>query len=206
VVITEPVPELLEEVGWTGGECITDSRALVDYFRTTPEGRIAFGWGGGRIALGARLEGRAELDSRVIERTAAHLRAIFPGLEGRRITHAWGGPIDASPTHLPLVMPLRGGRAFVAAGYTGNGVGPSHMVARALASLALERRDEHSRLAFVDPSPGRVPPEPLHWIGGEAIRRGIMAKEEAELAGRRPGRVSSALARVPELIGFHIGR
>jgi glycine/D-amino acid oxidase-like deaminating enzyme len=206
VVMTEPVPELLEEVGWTGGECITDSRALVDYFRTTPEGRIVFGWGGGRIALGARLEGRAELDSRVIEHTAAHLRAIFPGLEGRRITHAWGGPIDASPTHLPLVMPLRGGRAFVAAGYTGNGVGPSHMVARTLASLALERRDEHSRLPFVDPSPRRVPPEPFHWIGGEAIRRGIMAKEEAELAGRRPGRVSSALARMPELIGFHIGR
>jgi hypothetical protein len=33
-----------------------------------------------------------------------------------------------------------------------------------------------------------------------------MAKEDAELAGRRPGRVSSALARMPELIGFHIGR
>ena len=39
-----------------------------------------------------------------------------------------------------------------------------------------------------------------------AIRRGIMAKEEAELAGRKPGRVSSTVARVPELIGFHIGR
>ena len=142
VVITEPVPELLEEIGWTGGECITDSRALVDYFRTTPDGRIAFGWGGGRIALGARVHGRAEFDPEVIEQTMAHLRAVFPGLEGREITHAWGGPIDASPTHLPLVMPLRGGRAFVAAGYTGNGVGPSHMVGRTLASLALDRHDE----------------------------------------------------------------
>ena len=47
MVITEPVPELLEEIGWTGGECITDSRAMVHYFRTTPDGRIAFGWGGG---------------------------------------------------------------------------------------------------------------------------------------------------------------
>jgi glycine/D-amino acid oxidase-like deaminating enzyme len=206
VVITEPVPELLEEIGWTGGECITDSRALVDYFRTTRDGRIAFGWGGGRISLGARVHGRAELDPEVIEQTTAHLRAVFPGLEGREITHAWGGPIDASPTHLPLVMPLRGDRAFVAAGYTGNGVGPSHMVGRTLASLALDRHDEPSRLAFVDPSPPRVPPEPFHWIGAEAIRRGIQAKEEAELEGREPGRVSSTLARVPEMIGFHIGR
>ena len=206
IVLTEPVPDLLEEIGWTGGECITDSRSLIDYFRTTPDGRVLFGWGGGRIAMGARLGGRAELDPAVIAATAEHLHACFPGLVGKRIEHAWGGPIDASPTHLPLVMPLPGGRSFVAAGYTGNGVGPSHMVGRTLASLALDRRDEPSRLAFVDPSPPRVPPEPFHWIGGEAIRLGILAKEEAELAGREPSRIASALARVPELIGFHIGR
>jgi glycine/D-amino acid oxidase-like deaminating enzyme len=206
IVLTEPVPELLEEIGWTGGECITDSRALIDYFRTTPDRRIAFGWGGGRIAMGARLQGRAELDAGVAEQVAAHLREYFPGLEGRSLTHAWGGPIDASPTHLPLVMPLHGGRAFAAAGYTGNGVGPSHMVARTLASLALDRRDEPSRLPFVDPSPPRVPPEPFHWLGGEAIRMGIDRKENAELVGRAPDPVSAWLSRIPGLIGFHIGR
>jgi glycine/D-amino acid oxidase-like deaminating enzyme len=206
IVITEPVPELLEEIGWIGGECITDSRALIDYFRTTPEGRIAFGWGGGRISPGAQVGGRAELDRKVVDRTIAHLGDFFPGLTGRKVTHAWGGPIDASPTHLPLVLPLRGGHAFAAAGYTGNGVGPSYMVGRTLASLALERHDEPSRLAFVDPSPPRVPPEPFHWLGGEAIRRGIIAKEEAQLAGEEPGWLSSRIAAVPELIGFHIGR
>jgi glycine/D-amino acid oxidase-like deaminating enzyme len=206
IVLTEPVPELLEEIGWTGGECITDSRGLIDYFRTTPDGRIAFGWGGGHIAMGARLHGNTEMDAEVVSLTAAHLWDYFPGLEGKALTHAWGGPIDASPTHLPLVLPLRGSRAFAAAGYTGNGVGPSHMVGRTLASLALDRRDEPSRLPFVDPSPPRVPPEPFQWIGGEAIRAGIMRKESAELSGRRPGPVSSLLSRIPELIGFHIGR
>jgi glycine/D-amino acid oxidase-like deaminating enzyme len=206
IVLTEPVPELLEEIGWTGGECITDSRALIDYFRTTPDGRIAFGWGGGHIAMGARLHGRSELDPEVVSQTAAHLWDYFPRLEGKAITHAWGGPIDASPTHLPLVLPLRGGRAFAAAGYTGNGVGPSHMVGRTLASLALGRRDGHSNLAFVDPLLPRVPPEPFHWLGGEAIRAGILRKEQAELSSRRPDPISSLLARIPELIGFHIGR
>jgi glycine/D-amino acid oxidase-like deaminating enzyme len=206
IVLTEPVPDLLQEIGWTGGECITDSRALIDYFRTTPDGRIAFGWGGGRIAMGARLHGHSELDPAVISQAAAHLWEYFPGLRGRALTHAWGGPIDASPTHLPLVLPLRGGRAFVAAGYTGNGVGPSHLVGRTLASLALDRRDEHSRLAFVDPSPQRVPPEPFSWIGGELIRDAIVRKEAAELENRAPSLVSSLVARVPELIGFHIGR
>ena len=160
--------------------------------------------GGSRWGLG--WAAAPELDPAVVAAAAEHLHAFFPGLAGTAITHAWGGPIDASPTHLPLVLPLAGGHAFVAAGYTGNGVGPSHMVGRTLASLALDRRDEHSRLAFVDPSPPLVPPEPFQWIGGEAIRAGIIAKENAELAGRTPSRVASALAAVPKLIGFHIGR
>jgi glycine/D-amino acid oxidase-like deaminating enzyme len=206
VVITEPVPEVLEEVGWTGGECITDSRMLIDYFRTTVDGRILFGWGGGRIEMGARLGGRAEVDAATIDRVVAHLHRVFPALEGRRLTHAWGGPIDASPTHLPMVVPLPGGSAFVAAGYTGNGVGPSHMVGRTLASLVLDRRDDPSRLAFIDPSPPRVPPEPFHWLGGETIRHALMNKEEAELAGNPPSLTSSLISRIPELIGFHIGR
>jgi glycine/D-amino acid oxidase-like deaminating enzyme len=206
IVLTEPVPDLLEEVGWTGGECITDCRTMLHYFRTTPDGRIAFGLGGGRISFNGALHGRVEIDSEVVGLAAERLRSYFPGFEGRRITHAWGGPIDVSPTHLPFVMPLRGGRAFAAAGYTGNGVGPSHMVGRVIASLALDRRDEHSQLAIVDPAPQRVPPEPFHWIGGSLIRRGIMSKEQAEAEGRDPNPVAAALAGIPELIGFHIGR
>jgi glycine/D-amino acid oxidase-like deaminating enzyme len=206
IVLTEPVPELLAEIGWDGGSCITDCRALLDYFRTTPDGRIAFGWGGGRIAMGARTKGRAEVDAAVIAATAAHLFDYFPGLHGKRITHAWGGPIDASPTHLPEIRSLRHGRAFAAAGYTGNGVGPSNMVGRSLAALALDRRDDATRLAFIDGATPRVPPEPFHWVGGEAIRLGILAKEEAEMLGKTPGHISSAIAKVPSLIGFHIGR
>ncbi len=206
VVLTEPVPELLEGIGWTGGECITDGRALVDYFRTTPDGRIAFGWGGGRIAMGARTHGRSEIDREIVDGAAARLREYFPDLAGKRITHAWGGPIDVSPTHIPIVVPLRGSRTFAAAGYTGNGVGPSQMVARTLASLALDRRDAPSRLPFVDPAPQRVPPEPFHWLGGELIRKALTSKENAELAARAPHPLSSLISRIPSLIGFHIGR
>ena len=206
IVLTEPVPDVLEELGWSGGECITDSRARLHYMRTTPDGRIAFGWGGGRIAMGARVGGRAELDADVIAAVRAHLLDYFPALSGRRVTHAWGGPIDASPSHLPMVLSQPRGRAFAAAGYTGNGVGPANMVGRTLAALALDRREPETALAFVDPKVNRIPPEPFHWVGGEAIRLGIMAKEEAELAGRAPGRLARAVAGIPGLIGFHIGR
>jgi glycine/D-amino acid oxidase-like deaminating enzyme len=206
IVLTEPVPDVLEQIGWTGGDCITDSRSLLHYFRTTPDGRIAFGWGGGRIAAGARTHGRSELDPAVVAAATGHLYDYFPALRGRRITHAWGGPIDASPTHLPAVQSLNAGRAWVAAGYTGNGVGPSNMVGRTLASLALDRNDEHTSLAFVNPNAPRLPPEPFHWLGGESIRLALLKKEEAEMTNRHPGRIASAVAKVPQLIGFHIGR
>ncbi len=206
IVLTEPVPEVLERIGWTNGDCITDSRSLIHYFRTTRDGRIAFGWGGGRIAAGARTRGRAEVDADVAAVATAHLYDYFPALRGRRVTHAWGGPIDASPTHLPAVTTLPQHRAWVAAGYTGNGVGPSNMVGRTLAALALDRDDDHAHLAFVDARTPRVPPEPFHWLGGESIRLGILRKEEAEMQNRQPDPVSSAVARVPGLLGFHIGR
>jgi glycine/D-amino acid oxidase-like deaminating enzyme len=205
MVITEPVPDVIDELGWTGGECVTDSRAMVHYFRTTRDHRIAFGWGGGRIVRGARLNGHAEIDAPMSHQVHAHLLRFFPQLRGRSISHAWGGPIDVSPTHLPMIRST-GARSFAGFGYTGNGVGPSQMVGRALASLALDRRDEHSALAIVDPPKAGVPPEPFRWIGGSIIRRAIIRKEQAEEESRTPGLATRVISGIPEKIGIHVGR
>ncbi|MFN8151639.1 MAG: FAD-dependent oxidoreductase [Solirubrobacterales bacterium] len=205
MVITEPVPGLIDELGWRGGECITDSRAMVHYFRTTRDDRIAFGWGGGRIVRGARLSGRAEIDRDMAAQVAEHLRRFFPQLAGRRIDHAWGGPIDVSPTHVPVIRST-GERTFAGFGYTGNGVGPSQMVGRALASLALGADDEYSRLAIVDPPRVRVPPEPFRFAGGTVIRRAILRKELAEEEDRVPGPITRMVSGIPEKMGIHVGR
>jgi glycine/D-amino acid oxidase-like deaminating enzyme len=206
IVITEPVPDVLEELGWTGGECITDARALVHYFRTTPDGRIAFGWGGGRVLPGARLGGHAELDPALAAEVARHLVRFFPQLAGRRIEHAWGGPIDVSPTHAPVLGSLHRGRVHYALGYTGNGVGPSHLAGRTLASLALDRRDEHTRLALVEPPVVRVPPEPIRYLGGTIVRAAVVRKERLEEEGRRPGAMTRFVAGLPERLGIQLGR
>ncbi|MDQ2623085.1 MAG: FAD-binding oxidoreductase, partial [Actinomycetota bacterium] len=208
LLITEPIPDILEEIGWTGGEGISDCRSLLTYFRTTPDGRLALGWGGGRIAAGARRFGRAELDPDVIREVTRILHRYFPATEGREVEYAWGGPIDASATHLPHVVRLPTGRAFAAFGYTGNGVGPSQLVGRTLASLALDRRDRYTALPFVETPAGltRIPPEPFRWLGGTLIREAIGRVEDCLAEGREPDPVSRAVAAVPGLIGFHIGR
>jgi glycine/D-amino acid oxidase-like deaminating enzyme len=185
IVLTEPVPDVLEEIGWTGGECVTDGRTLLHYFRTTREGRIAFGWGGGALAYGARLN----------------------GLEGRAITHAWGGPIDVSPSHIPQVGTLPGAPVHFAFGFTGNGVGPTHLAARALASLALDRRDRYSELPIVGAEAGAwVPPEPLAWLGGSVVRQAFLRREEALERGERPGPLTRAACAVPKALGIHVAR
>jgi glycine/D-amino acid oxidase-like deaminating enzyme len=206
VVLTEPVPDVVAELGWSGGEAITDGRALLHYFRTTPDGRILFGWAGGRMAAGARRGGRMELDAQVVAQARSDLVRFFPALAGRRVERAWGGPIDVSPTHIPAVVTLPGGRAFAAFGYTGNGVGPSHLAGRALAALASGSGDAVARLAIVDPPARAVPPEPLRVVGAAALRRALVRAEGAAEQGHRADPLSRALAALPERIGLHIVR
>lgn len=206
MVMTEPVPDVLEAIGWTGGEAITDSHHLVHYLRTTPDGRIAFGWGGGRIVCGGRLQPRDHHDAALARRVAADLVRFVPALRGRRLAHAWGGPIDASPAHLPVVDTLPGGRVHAAFGYTGNGVGPSHLCGAILARMALGERDALTALPLVGPSPRLLPPEPLRVAGGEAIRVALDRKERAEEAGRAPSRAVRVVAALPRLLGVEIGR
>jgi glycine/D-amino acid oxidase-like deaminating enzyme len=207
VVLTEPVPDVIEEIGWTGGECITDGRTLLHYFRTTRDGRIAFGWGGGRLAYGSRMNGRIEVDGEVAAAAHRYLLRIFPALEGRRVTHAWGGPIDVSPSHIPQIGTLPSGPVHFALGFTGNGVGPTHLAGRALASLALDRRDRWTGLPLVGAEPGAwVPPEPLAWLGGNLVRRAFLRREEAYERGERPGPLTRAMCAVPKALGIHVAR
>jgi glycine/D-amino acid oxidase-like deaminating enzyme len=207
IVLTEAVPDVIDEIGWTGGECITDGRTLIHYFRTTRDRRIAFGWGGGRLAYGARTHGRVEIDEDLAAVMRRHLERIFPALAGRRITHAWGGPIDVSPTHIPQLGTLPGAPVHYAFGYTGNGVGPSNLAGRTLASLALGRRDDNTRLPIVEFGAGAwVPPEPLAWLGGSVVRSALVRREHAAEMGERVDPLTRALCAAPRALGIHLAR
>ena len=204
IVLTEPVPEAIDELGWTGGEAIVDARTLVHYTRTTNDGRIVFGWGGGTMGLGGRRADRLERDPDVVAVTRESLMRFFPQVRGRAITHAWGGPIDVSPTHLPVFGSR--GRVHHGFGFTGNGVGPSYLGGEILARLALDRRDEWTRLALVEPPRKLFPPEPLRYAGGALIRRALVAKDAAEDEGREPSLPARIGASLPRRLGLHLPR
>jgi glycine/D-amino acid oxidase-like deaminating enzyme len=205
VVLTEPVPDLLAEIGWTGGEAITDSRMFLHYFRTTDDGRVLMGSGSGPIGYGGRIDARFTHDRATVARAEAGLRLLLPGLARARVEHAWGGPIDVSADHLPVFGTVPGARIHYGAGYTGNGVGPSWLGGQILASLALGADDEWSRLPLVSRSLKRLPPEPFNYLGGRLVRSAMLSVEDAEEAGRRPSAPARLVASLPRRLGLRVG-
>jgi len=205
VVLTEPVPDLLAEIGWTGGEAITDGRMFLHYFRTTADGRVLMGSAAGPIGFRGRIDARFTHDRPTAVRAEAGLRRLLPALAGARVEHAWGGPIDVSSDHLPFFGTLAGSRIHYGAGYSGNGVGPSWLGGQVLASLVLGLADDWARLPLVTRPVPKLPPEPLRRLGGGLIRAAILAVEEAQDAGRRPGMAARAGASLPRRFGLRIG-
>jgi len=205
VVLTEPAPEVLHEIGWTGGEAIVDGRMFLHYFRTTNDGRVLMGSGSGPIGFGGRIDDRFSLDLPTASRAEAGLRRLLPGLAGVRVERAWGGPIDVSADHLPFFRTNPGTRIHYGAGYSGHGVGPSWLGGRILASLALGADDEWTRLPLATRDVPRLPPEPFRRVGGGLVRWAIMSCESAEEEGRRPPAVARATAALPRLLGMELG-
>jgi glycine/D-amino acid oxidase-like deaminating enzyme len=205
VVLTEPVPELLEQINWTGGEAIVDGRMFIHYSRTLNDGRVLMGSGSGPIGFGGKIDERFSRDSATARRAEAGLRRLLPGLDGARIERSWGGPIDVSADHLPFFGTKPGTRIHYGVGYSGHGVGPSWLGGQILASLALRADDESTRLPLVTRHVPTLPPEPFRRVGGGLVRAAIMACEAAEERGARPPLLARAGAALPRLLRMELG-
>ena len=83
-----------------------------------------------------------------------------------------------------------------AVGYTGNGVGPSHLAGRILARSRSTGQRRVDRAPLVDAPPrARVPPEPLRWLGGTAVLAALK-RARGRRGARRP-RPTRSRARSP---------
>jgi glycine/D-amino acid oxidase-like deaminating enzyme len=205
IVLTEPIPERLAAIGWTGGEPIADSRFTVHYFRTTRDGRVAFGAGVGAAGYGGRIGRSFTADRRAVGLAAGGLRHLFPMLSDVGIEDAWGGPIDISSDRLPAIGSIHGGRVHFAHGYSGNGVGPSRLAGRILAAVLDGGGDPIARLPIVGARARAFPPEPVRYIGARMVREALIRKDETEDRGYRPSFLVRAVARMPRLLGYRFG-
>jgi glycine/D-amino acid oxidase-like deaminating enzyme len=185
MIATAPMHERLEEAGWTGGESISNCRLMVHYYRTTKDGRIAFGQGGHRHAFGGRVDDGFFAHGESAERQLRQdLVRLVPYASGVEVTHAWGGPIDRTLDGAPIFGRLPGTVPIVyGVGYSGNGVAPSLTAGKILASSALGRDDEWSGCGLNRGVVGRFPPEPIRYGGGFVVRAAVKRKEKREDVG-----------------------
>jgi glycine/D-amino acid oxidase-like deaminating enzyme len=207
IVLTEPIPDRLADLGWTGGEGVTDARFTLHYLRTTPDGRIAIGGGGGEAGFAGRIGSTFSDSVADAGRAAAGLRRLFPSLRDVRIEDAWGGPIDISADHLPWFGSVGDRPIHYGHGYSGNGVAPSVVGGRILAARAVDRADDPAlALALASGSPPRpFPPEPARYLGARLIREAAVRRETLEERGREPGFVLREVSRLPRRFGYHLG-
>jgi glycine/D-amino acid oxidase-like deaminating enzyme len=207
MVATAPMPDRLEASGWTGGEAISNCRLMVHYYRTTADGRVAFGRGGGRLAYGGRVDERFDLNARQTRELERELPWLVPAARGVPTTHAWGGPIDRTPDGLPVFGRLPGrARIHYGTGFSGNGVAPALTAAKILASTALGLDDEWCGCGLNRGIPGRFPPEPIRFFGGLVVREAVRRKETREDLGRSVDPLTRRVAALAPSGFFRVSR
>ncbi len=205
IALTAPAPERLADIGWTDGTGVYDLRSSLRYLRTTPDGRIALGVGGQRGSWTGRIDPRFDRDEDGVGHAVRAIHQFFPGFRGVPIEAGWGGPIDVSPTHQPYVGTLPHGRTHFALGYTGNGVGPTHLMGRILAARALGLENDDTALPLVGAEPRPWPRQPFRGAGASVVNAAVVRRDDALDAGRRPDAVTRFVSELPDRFGYHVG-
>jgi len=186
IVVTEPLGERLLARGFADGYGIGDGRLTVHYMQVTREGRLIFGRGGGPLGAAGRVVPAHMHDPRTVRSVIGDLRRWYPDLADARITHAWGGPVDRAPGHLPFIGSLGDhGTVHYASGLSGNGVAPSAYLGRVLAKAVLGVDDADTRSSLTWGPPAYLPPEPVRSVGGMLVRGAVELVEAAEERGHQ---------------------
>lgn len=189
IIATPPMPERLARLGWRDGLVVSDGRALIQYYRTTRDGRLLYGKGGmsGGFSFGGRVGPEVEGRSALVAALEHEMHRSFPALHDVRAATSWRGPVDRSMSGLPHFWRL-GGHANVhyGVGFSGNGIGPCFLAGDILSALALERRTAWSDCPLVRAPARDFPPEPLRYVGSHVLRRALLAKDRADDAGQAP--------------------
>jgi hypothetical protein len=81
-------------------------------------------------------------------------------------------------------------------GFSGNGVAPTLVGAKILASTALDRQDEWAQTPLNRGPYSHFPPDPARFFGGILIRAALEREEAAEDAGQPAPALVQAIANL----------
>lgn len=193
MIATEPLTQSAwDAIGLRARETFTDGRNLLVYGQRTADDRIAFGGRGAPYHFASRISPAHDRHPRVHESLRRALCDLIPQASAARVTHEWGGPLGMARDRWPSCgLDRRTGIGW-AGGYVGDGVVTSFLAGQTLADLILEHPSERVSLPWVAHQSPRWEPEPLRWIGINAVRS-IVARGDA--VEGRTGRASVLTSR-----------
>ena len=195
VIASEPLSEAQREVvGWRGRQGVTDARSFFKYYRLTADDRVVWGTSEAAYYRGNDVDPTRDHSEPHYRSLRASFVRHFPALAGLEFPYAWGGPIDATTRFTPFFGTALGGRVLYGLGFTGHGLGTTHLAGKVLAHLVLERTSDLLRLELVRRKPLPYPPEPLRSLAVRAVTRALRRVD----AGARPG----LLLRVLDALGI----
>lgn len=202
IVATEPLPaDIWAGIGLERGQAFSEFSRQVTYGQRSRDDRLIFGARGG-YRFGGRLRSDFNLSDDELGLRRHLMSELFPQLRKVRFTHSWGGNLGMARRFQPHMLRDTRNRIALSGGYGGEGVGASNLGGRTLADLILGRDTELLRQPWVlHDSPisrlRRWEPEPLRWLGYNAIIRSFVHEDEVLANPRSPAwrrRLAQALA------------
>lgn len=206
VIVTKSEPDIIAKRGWAGGECVTDSQAMIGYYHVTKDGRVSFGKGVGDLTFKSQITNLFSSDAKAAELTTSDFRRYYPMLNNVGVEYAWTGPVDYTRNLLPMFGNINDAPHIIyGIGWSGNGVSPSQIGGKILSSMALDISDKWSSYPLVGliqrgGSP-KLPPEPFRYLGGKAIRMAVYHKELREANNQKVPWWMRRMADLAEGIG-----
>ena len=201
MIVTEPLPAgVWERIGWAQGEALGDYAHVYMYAQRTADDRIAFGGRGVPYRYGSRVDTDGVTQARTIDGLTALLREFFPAAADAAIDHAWAGVLGVPRDWTATVGFDHASGLGWAGGYVGTGVAATNLAGRTLADLVLRRDSDLAGLPWVGRRVRRWEPEPLRWLGVQAIYAAYRAADRQEAAGRS---TTAPVAHLADLISGH---
>jgi glycine/D-amino acid oxidase-like deaminating enzyme len=174
MVATEPLPaSFWARVGLARRETFTDFRHLIIYGQRTADDRLAFGGRGAPYHFGSAVRPAFDREPAVFAALRGVLRDLFDA--DLPIEHSWGGPLGIPRDRMPSVG-LRDGVGW-AGGYVGDGVAAANLAGRTLSHLILGVDSDLVRLPWVGHRSRRWEPEPVRWLGINAMLRWTASRD-----------------------------
>jgi len=182
IIVSEPLHDAqLAALGWHRRQGVTDCRNFFLYYRLTKDNRIVWGTSEAVYYPGNRV-------GQACDHSLAHYRSLqesfvshFPQLDGLRFEYAWGGSICSTTRMTPYFGAAYGGKLWYGLGFTGHGLGSTHLAGKVLALRTLGRHDELLSLTLVRKKPFPYPPEPFRTL---AVRKVTHDLRHVDRGGR----------------------